>query len=228
MNVITGVFKRLKKIMRHDIFPSILTDSLGLAQEQLNFVQGLVSGVQIDIIDGEFADNITFHPVDIASLTTHNLSIDIHLQTVEPIDYVVECEHIQNLRVIIGQVERMSSQKDFIDHITSYGWNAGLSLDLYTPVSAIEEDQWKRLQAIQVMTIHAGFQGQKFEPIALQKIREVRKYLNERDLKCDLFVDGGITPETFRLCKDAGATHCTPGHYLWTSQNIAESLKKLV
>lgn len=228
MSATTGVFKRSKKTMRNDIFPSILTDSLEIAQEQLDLVQGLVSGVQIDIIDGEFADNITFHPVDIASLTTHNMTIDIHLQTVEPIDYVVECERIQNLRTIIGQVERMSSQKDFIDHVASYGWSAGLSLDLYTPTTAIDEDQWKRLRAVQVMTIHAGFQGQKFEPIAVQKIREVRKYLNDRRLNCDLFVDGGITPETFRLCKDAGATHYTPGHYLWASQNIAESLKKLV
>lgn len=214
--------------MPNVIYPSILTDSSSLVQEQLSLVKGLVGGVQIDIIDGEFADNVTVTPVDVQGLTFGPLTTDVHLMTVDPINDVVECESIPNMRAVIGQVERMSSQEAFVEHIKSLGWKAGLSIDLYTPVSAIERRLLSKLDIVQVMSIHAGFQGQDFKSAALEKIKELRTRILEESLNIELIVDGGLNPDAVKRCMDAGASSFSVGSYLWNSSNIAESLKQLL
>lgn len=210
------------------IFPSILTDSLDLVQEQFDLVRGLVSGVQVDIIDGEFADNITIHPVDLQHVSAGNLTIDIHLMTNDPINDIVECQSVPNVRAIIAQVERMPSQKDFIDHVRSFGWKVGLSLDLYTEESEIGDAILSQLDLLQIMTVKTGYQDQNFQRSALEKIKRSAKRLKILNPTCELFADGGITPETWKLCKEAGATHAAVGHDLWSSQNIAKSLQELL
>ncbi|MEK7458389.1 MAG: hypothetical protein AAB612_02820 [Patescibacteria group bacterium] len=210
------------------IFPSILTDSLDLVQEQLNLVQGFVSGVQVDIIDGEFADNITIHPIDLQHVSVGNLTIDIHLMTNDPINDIVECQSVPNLRAIIAQIEHMPSQKDFIDHVKSFGWKVGLSLDLYTPENEIVDDILKQLDILQVMSVKTGYQDQDFQQSALEKIKQSAERLKTLNPTCELFADGGITPITWKLCKEAGATRAAIGHDLWSSQNIAESLRELL
>ena len=210
------------------IFPSILTDSLDLAQHQLDLVKGLVSGVQIDIIDGEFANNITMHPVDLQHVNVGNLTIDVHLMTNDPINDIVECQSVPNLRAIIAQVEHMPSQKDFIDHVKSFGWQVGLSLDLYTPENEIADDILKQLDILQIMTVKTGYQDQNFQPSAIEKIKQSAERLKKLNPTCDLFADGGIIPKTWKLCKKAGATHIAVGHDLWSSPNIAKLLQELL
>ncbi len=210
------------------IFPSILTDSLGLVQEQLNLVQRFVSGVQVDVIDGEFADNITIHPIDLQHVNVGNLTIDIHLMTNDPINDIVECQSVPNLRAIIAQVEHMPTQKDFIDHVKSFGWKVGLSLDLYTEKSEIDDAILRQLDLLQIMTVKTGYQDQNFQPSALEKIKQSAERLKTLNPTCELFADGGITPKTWKLCKEAGATRAAVGHDLWSSQNIAESLQELL
>ena len=214
--------------MSNIIYPSILTDSPSLVQKQLNLVLGLVQGVQIDIIDGEFADNTTVTPVDLQTLTFGSLSVDIHLMTVDPINDVSECESIPNMRAVIGQVERMSSQSSFIEHVKSYNWKVGLSLDLYTPISAIDNRLFSMLDIVQIMSIHAGSQGQEFKLAAIEKIKELRTLIRKASLHTELIVDGGLNPQTLRYCKDAGAGSFSVGSYLWSSCSVAESLKQLL
>jgi len=208
------------------ILPSILTDSLDLAQKQLDLVQHRVERVQIDIIDGEFTDNVTIYPIDLKNLRVGNLKLDLHLMTNDPINDVAECVSVPNLHVIIAQIERMPSQQAFINHVKSYGWKVGLSLDLYTPESEVPDEILKQLDILQVMTVKTGYQDQTFQPLAVEKIRACDSRLQSLNHQaCDLFADGAITPKTWKLCKEAGATHAAVGHYLWSSQNIAESLK---
>lgn len=210
------------------IFPSILTDSLNLVQKQLDLVRGLVLGVQVDIIDGEFADNITIHPIDLQNVNVENLSIDIHLMTNDPINDIIECQSVPNLRAVVGQIEHMPSQEDFIDHVKSFGWKVGLSLDLYTDESEIDDATLQHLDLLQIMTVKTGYQDQNFQPSAIEKIKRSAERLKKCNPTCALFADGGITPKTWKLCKEAGATHAAVGHDLWSSQNIAESLKELL
>ncbi|HAV15085.1 MAG TPA: hypothetical protein DCX25_02035 [Candidatus Pacebacteria bacterium] len=210
-----------------NIYPTILTDSLKLAQHQINLVAGEVSVIQLDIMDGEFVDNITCTPVDAQTLDWKGLSIDVHLQTVDPINDVVECQELRGMRTVIAQVERMSSQAAFIEHVKSFGWRVGLSLDLYTPLVAVDTESWKNIDVLQIMTIHAGFQGEKFEESALEKIQHAKQKKIAESLSFEISVDGGIRPETALLCKKAGAESLAVGSFLWKAQDIYEALHQL-
>src|SRR3989339_1317001 len=213
------------------IYPSILTDSLAEAQEQLDKLhaqtQNAIKVVQFDIVDGIFADNITFDPIDILELHTYDFRADIHLMTVDPINDVIECSALPFVRAIIGQVEKMPSQQAFIDIVKAQQQLVGLSLDLYTPLSAIEDDIWQQLDLVQIMTIPAGFQGQIFQAIGLEKVREVKEILKNKDLGLEIIVDGGVKLENVALVQDTGADAITVGSYLWKANNFSEALQQL-
>lgn len=210
------------------IYPSILTDSMEVAQIQLNAVAGKVEVVQLDLIDAAFADEITITPIDATAFDFHGLRADLHIQTNEPIDELFEAQNMnQTLRTVIGQVERMSSQREFIDEVKAMGYKAGLSLDLFTPISTIADDLWPSLDVVQVMAIYAGKQEQEFQLSSLKKIVDVREYIRSHGLQTELIVDGGITPTTATQCKAAGADSFAVGSFLWKAKDISEAIFSL-
>lgn len=149
--------------------------------------------IQIDIIDGKFADNKTIEPSILGELNT-SLKIDYHLMVNEPVDWVKRCVSGMADR-IIGQVEKMSNQVAFIEAVSGVGAKVGLALDLDTPVSTIDPSILTDLDVVLVMSVPAGFGGQKFKPIVLDKIAQLDK-LRENDRSpfyiCD---DGGVSVE---------------------------------
>jgi ribulose-phosphate 3-epimerase len=183
--------------------------------------------VQVDVIDGEFADNITIHPVDLKDMSVGNLSVDIHLMTNDPINDVVECQDVPNMRAVIAQIEHMPSQQDFIEHVKSFGWKVGLSLDLYTEDAEISDEILKQLDIVQVMTVKTGYQNQAFQTSALETVKRVAARLQNINPQCELFVDGGVTAESWKLSKAAGATHAAVGHDLWSAKNVAQEIQTL-
>lgn len=207
------------------IIPSILTDSLEVAKEQLEVVRDLgLTRVQIDIVDGEFADDITLHPIDIVQLDTSGLQVDVHLMTNDPINDVLECSQIPGIHAVIAQIERMPDQQAFIEHVQSYGIHPGLSLDLHTPVYSIDPNVLEHVSLVQVMGNKAGTQGESFEGShALVKIKELVA-LNQLFEIC---VDIGMTPQTIGLCTAAGAHSFAVGSYLWTSADKKSALEAL-
>ncbi|HZZ98321.1 MAG TPA: hypothetical protein VFG51_00130 [Candidatus Saccharimonadia bacterium] len=210
------------------IYPSILTDSIDIAQQQLDLVAGKVEVVQLDFIDGAFADEITLTPLEAVALNFGNLRVDLHMQTNDPIEEINEATALSSvLRTVVAQVERMPSQRAFVDAIKKSGWKVGLSLDLFTPVDAIEDGIWKDLDVVQVMAVQAGKQGQAFQQQALKTITEVREQLKVRGLHAELVVDGGINPETAAQCLKAGADSLAVGSDLWTAEHPSEALLSL-
>jgi ribulose-phosphate 3-epimerase len=214
-----------------NIYPSILTDSTHIVAEQLERVRAIeeVETVQIDIIDGEFADNLTISAIDLIAMDFGDLNVDFHLMVNEPVEYVYECKQIDNARAVIGQIERMTSQEEFITEVLELNLKPGLSLDIYTPVDSIKEESWERLSIIQIMGNHAGIQGQPFKAdIALKKIKEVaeiKKKLNLHNL--EILVDIGVNEQTIASIAKAGATGVAPGSALWKSEDVAETIHRM-
>ena len=157
-----------------NFYPAILTDSLELVQKQINLVrsQKKVKVVQIDIIDGYFVDNLTITPMDLVDIKFHDLKIDFHLMTEEPMTFAEEIVNHGKyfpVRVVIGQVEKMSSQEDFVSLLENYNIMKGLSLDLYTPHEEILDSVFKRLDSLQLMSIEAGAQGHSFNDLVFKR-----------------------------------------------------------
>jgi ribulose-phosphate 3-epimerase len=213
------------------IYPSILTESTAVVQEEIDIAasEGDIETVQIDIIDGEFIDNLTISPIDLIGVDFKDLTVDFHLMVNEPVEYVFECKQIEQVRSVIGQIERMSSQKEFIHEARELHIRPGLSIDLYTPVESIDEESWEEIELIQVMGNRAGIQGQPFKgQVVLEKIKEIVKIKKTLDLrKIEILVDIGVNPDTIHSIAKAGATAVTPGSAIWESDDPAQVIQTL-
>lgn len=214
------------------LYPAILTESIFELREQVSMLAGVteqVATVQVDIIDGEFVDNLTVSPIDLIGTDFGPLSVDFHLMVNDPANFIYECRQVDNVRTVIGQVEHMHSQFDFIQEVKEYNMKVGLSLDLYTPVEAIKKSSWKELQVIQIMGIRAGFQGQQFGgKSVLNKIKEVSDLKKQLDLPhLEIIVDGGVTVGNVSSVAQAGANGIAVGSTLWQSSNLEKTAIEL-
>ena len=212
------------------IIPSILSDSKTEIQLQADILstQTGFSRVQVDIVDPEFADNITLTPIDFIDINLHNLEIEFHLMTNDPINDVVECSQVRGVKAIIAQIEHMPSQKDFYEHVNSYGFETGLSLDLYTPVEELDPEILENVSIVQVMGNKAGAQGKQFAgEVVLTKIRELAKISQKQATPFQISVDIGMNSETILLCSQAGATVFVVGSYLWKAPNLEAAVEQL-
>ncbi len=211
-----------------NLHPSLLTSSIEEYQQQLAWVieSQVIETIQIDVIDGQFAENLTLSPLDVANVDHQELRLDFHLMTEEPIDYVNEMIEIKenfSVRAVIAQVERMSSQDYFLEEVRAQEWKTGLSLDLYTPVSAIDEESWEKLDIVQLMTIESGFQGQEFNSKALEKIKEIKKHA-QKDI--EIIVDGGVKEQVLETLRENEVTGVAVGSGFWKSSNPVATIQQ--
>jgi len=202
------------------LYPAILTDSIEVVEQQLQLAKSLssVEAVQIDIIDGVFADNLTVTPIDLINLDFGELKLDFHLMVEEPLDYLNEIVQYQKflpIRAVLGQIERMSSQDEFIELTKKSGFLAGLSIDLFTPITEIKESLISKLDVVQLMSIEAGFQGQKFDERVIKKIIELNKIRNTKNNKLEIILDGGIKEAHLEQLKKLKADGVAVGSWLW-------------
>lgn len=215
------------------IYPAVLSDSREEIQQQVNrvlteAVDKDIETVQVDIIDGKFTDNLTVTPTDVTGVNWADLTIDFHLMTEEPLDYVYELVDIKDqlpVRAVIAQVERMSNISHFLEDVQKNGWLPGVSLDIFTPLDTLEADHLQFIKIIQVMGIEAGFQGKAFNPLALDKIRQLSKACET--LEIELVVDGGVSIETIESIAQAGASGVAIGSALWKSSSLSDTIDTL-
>lgn len=194
--------------MNLDVSANVLTGNLELAKKQIELAKSsnLLGAIQIDIVDGIFADNHTFTPQDLVDVDFGNLQIDFHLMTEEPMDYVWEleeyCRHLP-IRAVFGQIEKMTYQEAFLEEIKKQDWRAGLALDLFTPIESIDENSWEWMDAILLLGVEAGASGQEQNPFLFEKIKFVRqKILKGEPMK--IFVDGGVNIKNIEQLSASG------------------------
>lgn len=185
--------------------------------------------LQIDMIDGEYVDNITIGPADLVDIDFGEAKIDLHLMTNEPVDYVFEAVEVRDslpIRAVIGQIERMGSQNVFLEVVKKNNWLCGLSLDFYTPLESINDEIWPHLDILQLMSIEAGFQGQDFREEILAKVRDAVLLRKQLGRQFELVIDGGVKPAHVEKLADLRVDSITVGSGLWASDDILEAVKK--
>ncbi len=205
--------------------------------------EGLVERVQIDIIDGVFADNRTIDPLALREVES-NLKLDFHLMVKEPINWVEKCASAgadkQSLRLrpkqslrpgdlrIIGHIEQMESQVEFVGKVQEVGAAIGLAIDLETKVTELDETILDNLDVILVMSVAAGFGGQKFEPKTLGKIRELNEVKARDEAPYRICIDGGVTIDNIGKVVKNGVEEVAIGRRLFEGdiQKNIEKFKK--
>lgn len=191
--------------------PSILAaDFKVLGQEMKKTEENGAAYIHFDVMDGMFVPSISFGMPVLASI--HDATeqfMDAHLMVQEPIRYV-EVFQKAGADSVTVHLEACEDVKTTLDKIHACGMKAGLAVNPETDVKELVP-YLEDVEMILIMSVHPGFGGQKFIPESLDKIREVRAMLNEKNLETDIQVDGGIYVENVREVLDAGANVIVAG-----------------
>ena len=191
--------------------PSILAaDFKVLGQEMKKTEENGAAYIHFDVMDGMFVPSISFGMPVLASIhdaTEHFM--DAHLMVQEPIRYV-EAFQKAGADYVTVHLEACEDVKTTLDKIHACGMKAGLAVNPETDVKELVP-YMEDVEMILIMSVQPGFGGQKFIPESLDKIREVRAMLNEKNLETDIQVDGGIYVENVREVLDAGANVIVAG-----------------
>lgn len=208
------------------VIPAILTNSPVEAKELLRVAEDAgLDRVQIDIIDGVFAENKTIDPSVFESVET-SLKLDFHLMVKEPISWVERCIKAGADR-IIGQIEMMASQEKFVGKVQEVGAYVGLAIDLPTSVEALDEVIINSVDAVLVMSVKAGFGGQEFDDSALKKIKVLDNIRSRDTSPFSIIDDGGITLNTIDDAKRSGADEIVIGRRLFEG-DLKENMEKFL
>ena len=166
--------------------------------------------VHIDVMDGMFVPSISFGlPVIKTIRPCTERMFDVHLMIEEPGRYIDEFAEA-GADIITVHAEACKHLDRTIDQIKEKGLLAGVALNPATPISAIEPILGK-VDMILIMTVNPGFGGQKFIPYTMDKVKELRALLNQKRLKVDIEVDGGISLDNVSAILDAGANIIVAG-----------------
>lgn len=185
----------------------------------------------IDVMDGKFVENSTEEIMkDYALTISHisNLGLDVHLM-VEDVEKFVDDYSMLEPEIITFHVEATKTEertKNVINEIKQAGSRVGISICPDTPLEEIKK-YLPFVHMVLVMTVVPGKGGQKLISETLEKVKELKEYIDENGIDIDIEVDGGINDETASKCTEAGANILVAGKYIVTADNFAEAVKSL-
>ena len=208
------------------ISPSILSADFSILGDEIKSLEKAGADlIHIDVMDGHFVPNITMGPPIIKMVRKcTKLPFDVHLM-ISPVEKYIKAFADAGSDIITIHPEATDNLKRAVSTIKSFGKKAGVSLNPKTPISALM-DVINDIDLILIMSVNPGFAGQSFMSEVLPKVTELRKMINEKKLKIDIEIDGGINFETAPLAVKAGANILVSGTTIF-SGSLKDNIKKL-
>lgn len=207
------------------IAPSLLAaDFANLEGEIHRLEEAGAQVLHLDVMDGHFVPNLSFGiPVIQAIRRVTKLPLDVHLMIGNPGDYLKRYREA-GADLMTIHAEAVEDAVPLLDEIHRLGAGAGISINPPAPVASIER-YLDCCDLILVMSVMAGFGGQKFQSVALEKLRWLRDHVRPEVL---LSVDGGVNPETIGPSAEAGASVFVVGTALLGHADYKQRMAELV
>ena len=210
-----------------EIAPSILSADFTRLGEQISTVEKAGASVlHVDVMDGQFVPNITVGlPVVKTIARTTRLPIDAHLMIVEPGRYAEQFVKA-GARMVSIHIEADPHAHRTLTALRAAGAQAGIAINPATSLSALEE-AIRFVDFVLVMSVNPGFGGQEFISSSLDKVRRLRKMLDERGSKARIEIDGGIDQDNVAEVAGAGAEIIVSGSAIFGAPDPAVALREL-
>ena len=209
------------------IAPSILSaDFANLERDIRNIEENGADFVHVDIMDGIFVPNISIGiPVVKAIRPVTKLPLDVHLMIDRPIRYVEEfIKAGADFVTIHVEADQPQNTLEALDKIHALGAKAGIVLKPKTPAEAAIP-YLEKCDMVLVMTVEPGFGGQSFMADQMEKVSQLKEWLEDINPDCLLEVDGGVDAQTHAVCKEAGANVLVAGSAYFKATDRAAFVK---
>ena len=210
-----------------EIAPSILSADFTRLAEEISIVEKAGASIlHVDVMDGRFVPNITVGlPVVKAISKVTRLPIDAHLMIVEPGQYADKFAKA-GARMVSIHIEADANAHRTLSSIRAAGALAGIVINPGTSLAALDE-VIKFADYVLVMSVNPGFGGQEFIPESIDKVRRLRKMIDERGLKTRIEIDGGINADNIAEVTGAGAEIIVAGSAIFGADDPAVALREM-
>ena len=222
------------------IAPSILSADFSCLRAQVEEVSKAGADyIHVDIMDGHFVPPMTIGSLVVQAIRPYTkVPLDVHLMIEKPDRHIehpllgrapsqIEQFAKAGANVITVHAEACPNLREVVEQIKKLGVKAGVSVSPPTSLDVIE-DVLPYVDLVLVMTVNPGYAGQPFIEEMIGKIARLRKMLDERGLKAELEVDGGISPKTARRVVEAGARVLVVGAAIFKKdKSISETMAEL-
>ena len=204
------------------IAPSILSaDFSKLGQEIQDLDKSNCDYIHIDVMDGHFVPNLTIGPDVVKSLRKYTKKVfDVHLM-IDPVQEFIPQFIEAGADIITIHHEISEEVIESLELIKKNKKKVGVSIKPLTPAKVIHK-YLEIIDLVLIMTVEPGFGGQQLIKSQIEKIREIRKIIGNRDI--DIEVDGGVNLKNAKELKNAGANILVSGSTIFKSENYQETI----
>ena len=209
------------------VAPSILSADFSRLGDEIRAVEAAGADIiHVDVMDGHFVPNITIGPLIVEAVRrSTKLPLDVHLMITNPELYIADFAKA-GADYLAVHAETAFHLHRLIQAIKEHNVKAAVSLNPATPLSVLDHIL-PDLDMVVIMSVNPGFGGQSFIPSVMEKIRQLRKRIDEAGLHIEIEVDGGVKPSNAVEIAAAGADILVAGSAVYGAKDYAAAIKAI-